>query len=1621
MSELTTNAGLASLLRSIKKLPKTASVADLEALLRPPRSEKFERARSLSGLVRMLDRDVYAFLVRDLKGPPVIQDLIDAYPQEFERISAGAWALRSELRDSILATWQSRQAEWRAQNTALFEQYFRKRSDKASQIEAVYHGAAGTDPKKVIDYFKERYKEADNQPDFAQCAAYLEAIHQQKDFRGPDVSSEYRDKARYLQARMLFLDALQKTNVYVERTAAHEALQQVFDRKVITTVTEQNVVRSVEAWIFHVHATGGLGKTMLLRWFLARNLVLRRVPCAWIDFDSYSLLEVVQFPLRLLQIVIRQWAQQMTQTALVKAADDLQRWKDEPGWNQEALANLRSQLDSGRTQEEMVIVLDTLEGPTLSQPEWMKECLAILRELHAYFPRLTMILSGRYDLTQLGSPTRPLFEKGEAVIYELPPFSRDEATSYLTQQKVIDGRMQAAILGRAVVAAPTTAILVGATEPAPTYNPFKVALLAELVLDRNDLRPEDVDTLPDVDIAYLIERVILRIPSQPLRWMIRYGAVPRGLTLPVLKDVLLPPLKGALRGSPDDLKASHLSDDVRKYLDSKVTWTPDPKLASKLDPVALWDELKTYARERGWISLGNDDSLQLHPEVVKPVKMLLRQEPIYGTLQAAVRDFYLRKWNLRRKSAVRPAQVAAEAIYHASEINPRSARELWQKVRADADPESAYVITTDAFGMSYRGVDDRPLYPAWFCEALVESARLKLHEAGTDFSPESEGGRVFVAHVQAAARIDPSAVPALFSSLVAPSDVDLVTRLEAQIRRGVQPYDLLWLHVRAARALDTVDPARAAKHWLSAIEAARGAGVPQITAGHIQAALAAQYVREERYSDAMRLYNLARKGGVNVEDILEKQTDLALTFRDVSRAEALIRDLVKRAPSRDVRERLFRLNILADATLQTLSASRRFMDVPLQMNTAARIQASLLEGELRNLLMDYAGALEEFANARDAGSAPGVDRETASPLGLREIEICAYDLGDPVAARSYLESLTNLGADLQMRSDRLQLVSAFIAAHTGDRPGASATLSSLATSPSRLTRARALLMGLALDLVKSPAKAVRNLLATLPTIDPPQRLADALGILEYIDAPSKALATAQQQIVKIVLKAIRGVADPQTEILLRLLDLAHIGSASKQQLRARVRQATDALPRRLTIGRVRHALRLIDHCERAGLKPPFSYQSLVEEATKAGLERTPLEGLVQARAALDWSRNGKHDTALKLLNEALARWKDQPPQGRFQQEIGRIRDTVNQAATPSHDAVEAVSPTPSMETAPAPSIEAARGLARIVLGANAATLLEGRFDKLASGPMTRVIVADWRSVQALLVGLLRDVAHGDPSPAVQLATAPLHASLPWEFAVPVLDSRLFCRTIVDGKAPLSFDRPQGSRRVLVIKAEETDDLSFAVSEAASSGFAIEHLYQEGQESGYVTPLVAPLSGDLNRTLREIRPAVVHIVGQLVESPSGVYVDLEGSDTRLFAQAETQPGKRLDASRIARYVESFAPLVILDVTRPENLTDAVRMLLLRNRFAAELMSSGYVRAVLACGLTPADERESLSRALVGGIGDNTSLAFLWSSIREDDDPTDLAELLSFSSPALFAHDPYQRVFGRGIEPNAPTEG
>src|SRR6185436_17900370 len=127
------------------------------------------------------------------------------------------------------------------------------------------------------------------------------------------------------------------------------------------------------------------------------------------------------------------------------------------------------------------------------------------------------------------------------------------------------------------------------------------------------------------------------------------------------------------RGKAADDPNAKLGDEFGKV------WEPDPALAETVTAAGIWNELKSYTRERGWISLVGSEAegteeLRFHPDVVDPSRELLREQPIYRDLHRRAAEFFQAQSGLDETSNPPvPRDVALsnaiEAVFHRFQLD----------------------------------------------------------------------------------------------------------------------------------------------------------------------------------------------------------------------------------------------------------------------------------------------------------------------------------------------------------------------------------------------------------------------------------------------------------------------------------------------------------------------------------------------------------------------------------------------------------------------------------------------------------------------------------------------------------------------------------------------------------------------------------------------------------------------------------------------------------------------------------------------------------------------------------------------------------------------------------------
>lgn len=631
---------------ALKRLKGGEPLGVLLMSLRPPSEVSVQRC---AALVRFFDRDTFQQFAPGGNFEAFIKEpFVEAVPG-----SDGRFRVRDDYRRTVLNAWIGTD-EWRSVHARLAD-FFHNRPDGGVD-ELCHLSALGRDKEEeASQLFAQLFDTADTKFELAKCAELLEVVSDPSHRHSQSFLDTVKARRCRLRARQLWSDEFFRTTAYHER----KPLTDGFD-----------ALRSdPQRWILQIYAGGGMGKTMFVRWLLARHLVPQGIPCARLDFDFDQPSWLSERPWRMVLKIARQLNEQMPDTpfnelikeyadaeaeediASTDAAQDVERaHSNDERFNPEAFPRFTSALLDAKSAAP-VIVFDTLEQISLYYQIGLLELIGKFAGVQREYPALRLILVGRYDLggkDRDGSEHIPGFteQSGEKTV-SLPValFSREEAHDYLTKRRGLtdDGRAQA-IIDRS------------------DGVPFKLSLFATIVQDDPSLDETAIREMENVNVEFLIKRVVDRIKEPLAQWVLRHGVVPRQLTKTFLRDVMVPLLQEIQQGrialdTGQDKLPEHLQNPER----FKTGLLKSPADTVNVDE--MWATLNRYATDYSWISQSKDwpDTLVFHADVVDAMRTLLQKHEAFSRLhEDAIRYYEARALS----DEANWTRWTREAIYH---------------------------------------------------------------------------------------------------------------------------------------------------------------------------------------------------------------------------------------------------------------------------------------------------------------------------------------------------------------------------------------------------------------------------------------------------------------------------------------------------------------------------------------------------------------------------------------------------------------------------------------------------------------------------------------------------------------------------------------------------------------------------------------------------------------------------------------------------------------------------------------------------------------------------------------------------------------------------------------------
>ncbi|WP_321800934.1 hypothetical protein [Caballeronia sp. J97] len=546
------------------------------------------------------------------------------------------------------------------------------------------------EPEAGLAEFMRQFRAADDEFRLATCNVLLLVLRDldllsagAKQIELRLLSQEQRDKlgelGPYVAIRGRFADEFVKSAPYLQRGEIERRLE--------------GCLTDPAQWMFPVFGAGGHGKTMFVRWLIARRCLpyTKRLPVAKLDFDDVNTARLVQFPwlilLTLAEQINRQVAgapygefldnylvfmplllpnSRLPHALLIDSVEDRLAGPSSPG--RAIVQEFALKLGSAP----VVVVLDTIEEPVLHFPGALDGVLDMFREIRAIGKGdlkndLKLVICGRYDLRE-----RKCLKPDEPDPVQVGPFSPDESRQYLSERRRVNPLLIDAIVQKA------------------NGNPFILALIADLANSNPNTTVEDVNALRP-EYEYLIDRVIRRIPEFQwmVRWVVRYGVVPRRLTRSFLEAVMKSHIRREIT-SETEAEAEHL-DELTLYARD---FPRSGGMEREIDIGLLWTQLRAYADSVGWLRAG-DDEIRFQPDIVGPMHDLLKRERIYRRLHEEACRWFEELASAKSAEPAAWASSEAEVFYHMLRLQRQDIQEWFTALleRPEAqDPQARHAL-----------------------------------------------------------------------------------------------------------------------------------------------------------------------------------------------------------------------------------------------------------------------------------------------------------------------------------------------------------------------------------------------------------------------------------------------------------------------------------------------------------------------------------------------------------------------------------------------------------------------------------------------------------------------------------------------------------------------------------------------------------------------------------------------------------------------------------------------------------------------------------------------------------------------------------------------------------------
>lgn len=626
---------------------------------------------------RWFDRDDYTRKLALEKSAPSFASFTrrtEVAPVE----RTGCFCIAETARDAALREWDPAALK---QFAGEMVKYYGGRKDAMNKFVCLLFA----DPNAALTEFHRRYRVLDKVFDYVALDDLLCVVRDRQKHISPALVAALNDREQYYQSRALYAEDWVKSEQFLERPVLLNAFERFFNNR--------------QSFLMHLHARGGAGKTAFLRWLISRRAVVERgpqdarIPVARVDIDQVNMAAVRRWPWLLLVPLIRHLNLQLPGApfesilGLAGPMEPLVRrgYSGELYYSADSMELtlkplLYTSLAAGIGQSKCLVIFDTIEELMLHLPDKFNVLIEELATIRESCPGFRVLISGRYPLNEVKVCAEVVAKlpagRFQAVL--VPPFTAPESRRYLTRIRGLD---DAALVRKIVLHSG-----IGKPNPKqPQCNPFKLSLFADLALTPPGLKDDDFRR---PEVSYLLRRIIERIPEDELalRWTLRYAVIPRQLTPEFFDNVLKPHLEREIA------QQSGQSDNPSKGLPRgyKNPWKYVKN--GSVQREELWTALRKYAGPRSWARLSGDIP-QLQPEVVQPMRWLLRQSGMFSQLHTGAIVYFE---GLAQSCGAEWATWMTEVLYHRFQRDGAAAGAYWarllEKDRHARDPEARQQI-----------------------------------------------------------------------------------------------------------------------------------------------------------------------------------------------------------------------------------------------------------------------------------------------------------------------------------------------------------------------------------------------------------------------------------------------------------------------------------------------------------------------------------------------------------------------------------------------------------------------------------------------------------------------------------------------------------------------------------------------------------------------------------------------------------------------------------------------------------------------------------------------------------------------------------------------------------------